>query len=344
MPASRTVSLLNRYKLRIRRKRLLWRAFQKRREFACIQRKTGSIKGNDILLFACLRNEMQRLPHFVEHYRQAGIDHFLFVDNGSSDGSVEFLRQQPDVSIWQTEKSYKASRFGMDWITALQWKYGADHWCVTVDIDELFIYPDWPERNLKQLTADLAKDGCVAMGAMMLDLFPKGPLSTAVVKDKENPVKTIPWFDASGYFAQKHQKMGNVQLQGGPRTRCFFANDPYRGPTLNKVPLVFWRKPYVYVDSTHIALPAHLNRVYDTKGARTEKGVLLHTKFLSDAPERANQEKSRQEHFAYAGSYDDYYDAVAGDPDLWANDSVRFESAEQLISLGLMGRADHTRR
>ena len=330
--------LFKRYKLRLRRKRLLWRAFRKRREITCISRKTGSIKGNDIVLFACLRNEMARLPYFLKHYRSLGVDHFLFVDNGSDDQSETYLNAQSDVSVWKTHDSYKASRFGMDWLTALQWKYGSGHWCVTVDIDELLIFPDWPSRDLKDLTRDLAARGACSMGAMMLDLYPKGPLSTAVCAVDQNPLDVIPWFDAFGYFAQKHSKMGNVQLQGGPRVRCFFADRADRGPTLNKVPLVFWKRGYVYVDSMHIALPARLNAVNDDKTKRRETGALLHTKFLHDAPVRAGLEKQRQEHFAYAGSYDDYYDAVASDPDLWCEESVKFRCAEQLISLGLMSR------
>lgn len=332
------VDLLKRYKLRLRRKRLLWRAFRKRHEISCARRKTGSIKENDILLFACLRNEEQRLPHFLRHYRSIGVDHFLLVDNGSDDESVAYLKEQADVSLWQTQDSYKSSRFGMDWLTALQWKHGSDHWCLTVDVDELLIYPDWPERDLRTLTEDLALRGEIAMGAMMLDLYPKGPLSSAKCLPDQDPLGVIPWFDAYGYFAQKHPKMGNVQLQGGPRVRCFFADRPDRGPTLNKVPLIFWKRQYVYVDSMHIALPAILNRIYDTKAAKKETGVLLHTKFLSDAPRRAALEKSRQQHFAYAGSYDDYYDAVASDPDLWCEISVRFESSNQLVSLGLMSK------
>lgn len=282
---------------------------------------------------------MYRLPHFLRHYRDMGVGHFLFVDNGSDDGSVGYLRRQPDVSLWQTGDSYKASRFGMDWLTALQWKHGANHWCLTVDIDELFVYADWPQRKLKELTKDLDTRGCDAMGALMLDLYPQGPLSQAFCGEDDNPLDVSPWFDAHGYFAQRHPKMSNVQIQGGPRVRCFFAKDPYRGPTLNKVPLVFWRRPYVYVDSMHIVLPAHLNQIYDASGFETEKGVLLHTKFLSDAPKRALLEKSRQEHFAYSGSYDDYYDAVAQDPDMWCETSTRFEGAEQLVSLGLITRA-----
>ncbi len=165
------------YKLRLRRKRLLWRAFRKRHELTRVSRKTGSIKDNDILLFATLRNEMLRLPFFLKHYRRLGVAHFLFVDNGSDDGSTDYLAGQPDVSLWRSDASYKASRFGMDWLTALQWRYGSGHWTVTVDVDELLIYPASETHQLGALTRWLDSQNIPAMGALMLDLYPKGSVT-----------------------------------------------------------------------------------------------------------------------------------------------------------------------
>ena len=85
---------------------------------------------------------MIRLPHFLDYYRRLGVDHFLFVDNGSDDGTAEYLAAQPDVSLWATNHSYRLARFGVDWLGWLQWRYGHGHWCLTVDADELLVYPD----------------------------------------------------------------------------------------------------------------------------------------------------------------------------------------------------------
>ena len=110
---------LQSYRLRLRRRRLELRARRKRRELLSLQDNTNTIHSGDVLLFATVFNEAIRLPYFLEYYRNLGVSHFLIIDNGSSDGSVELLQNQSDVSIWQTEASYKRSRFGVDWITAL---------------------------------------------------------------------------------------------------------------------------------------------------------------------------------------------------------------------------------
>lgn len=327
-----------RYKLRWRRKRYLWRAFRKRRELSEARDRTEKIAPGDILLFATLRNEMMRLPYFLEHYRRLGVAHFLIVENDSDDGTADYLAGQPDVSLWQTRSSYKASRFGMDWLTWLHRTYAHGHWTVTVDADELLVYPGHPHRSLSALTAQLEAHSIPMMGALMLDLYPKGRVDTQSYTAGQDPCDVLNWFDATGYWQQVQPRLGNLWLQGGPRARLFFADDPKRAPTLNKIPLMKWHRSYVYVNSTHNALPAWLNQTYDTENSRKPSAVLLHTKFLPGTAARAAQEKARQEHFSNSTLYDDYYTALTENPDFWCETSVRFESVDQLEALGLMQR------
>lgn len=327
-----------RYKLRWKRKRYLWRAYRKRRELTSAQDRSALIARGDILLFATLRNEMMRLPYFLEHYRRLGVAHFLIVENGSDDGTADYLAAQPDVSLWQTQASYKASRFGMDWLTWLQRKFGHGHWTVTVDADELLVYPGHPNRSLVDLTRSLEAHSIPMMGALMLDLYPKGPVDGQNYVPGQDPREVLHWFDAKGYWQQIQPRLGNLWLQGGPRARLFFADEPKRAPTLNKIPLVKWHRSYVFVNATHNALPARLNQTYDTQNIKKPSGILLHTKFLPGTALRAAEEKSRQEHFSNSALYDDYYTSLTKNPDFWNEASVRLESADQLEALGLMQR------
>lgn len=331
-------TLWSRYKLRLRRKRFLWRGFRSRHKLTPVQNHTRQIAPADILLFATMRNEALRLPYFLQHYRALGVRHFLIVDNGSDDGTLELLKEASDVSVWHTGASYKSARFGMDWLTWLLMRYGHGHWTVTVDADELLIYPDHDTRPLPDLTKWLDAQGHPMMGAMMLDLFPKGSPDDQVYTPGQDPCEVLAWFDAHGYWVQQQPKMGNLWLQGGVRARCFFAKDPARAPTLNKIPLVKWNRRYVFVNSTHNALPCWLNRCYDEPGSQKVSGVLLHTKFLPGSAARARQEQARQEHFSNSSLYDAYYDAVAENPDLWQPESVKFTGWQQLVDLGLMFR------
>ncbi len=328
----------SRYKLRLRRKRLLWRAFRSRRQLIALKDRTAQIARDDILLFATMRNEAPRLPHFLEHYRGLGIGHFLIVDNGSEDDTAAILQDQADVSLWHTQAGYKAARFGMDWMTWLLRRYGHGHWTLTVDADELLIYPHWETRGLGQLTDGLAAEGHPSLGALMLDLFPKGSPDLQHYRPGTDPIETAPWFDSHGYWCERRGRHKAVSIVGGVRARMFFPQAPDFAPVLSKVPLVRWKRSYVYLSSTHVALPPVLNAHHDGGGQERLTGVLLHTKFLPGTGARARIEKARGQQYTRGPAHEAYYDALAEAPDLWEPASVKFSGWQQLVDLGLMFR------
>lgn len=330
-----------RYRLRLKRRRLLWRCLRSRHQLALRVDRTAEIRAQDILLVSVLRNELIRLPHFLQHYRDLGVAQFLIVDNGSTDGSAEFLEAQPDVSLWRTGASYRDSRFGVDWAGWLLMRYGHGHWCLTVDADEILTYPHVNQRNLRELTAWLDQRGERAFGAMMLDMYPKGAIGAVPYMTGTDPFALLNWFDAQGYTWENQPRFRNISIRGGVRKRMFFADEPEHAPHLHKVPLVRWDRRFAYVSSTHIVLPQNLNRVFDARSG-LPSGVLLHSKFLDGAIAKSAEEKQRRQHFTHAERYDAYYDSLIADPDLWCPQSVHYRDGQQLEQLGLMTRGDWT--
>ena len=246
---------LSAYRLRWKRRRLLARAVSKRRELVSVVDRTRTIAPDDILCIAVVRNEAVRLPWFLEHHRRLGVAQFLIVDNASEDGTDAVLAAASDVSLWRTGAGYKASRFGVDWVNWLLARHGHGHWCLTLDADEALVYPYCDTRDLRALTAWLDGQGREMFGAMMLDMYPKGPVGAQPYRAGDDPFKVLEWFDAANYGTRVQAPMGNLWLQGGPRARAFFADDPRRAPTLNKVPLVKWNRCFAYVNSTQSLLP-----------------------------------------------------------------------------------------
>ena len=322
--------------MRWKRRRLLFRALRKRRQLRAVADRTRAIARRDILLFATVRNEAARLPHFLDHYRRLGVRHFLVVDNDSIDGTAALLADAPDVSLWHSAHSYKLSRFGMDWLTWLMIRHGHGHWCLTVDADELLVYPDYEARPLPELTAWLDRAGRRSFGAVMLDLYPRGRLGETPYRAGQDPTEILHWFDAGNYHYKYQPDLANLLVRGGVRGRVFFHERPDRAPTLSKVPLVRWNRRYAYVSSTHSVLPRRLNAVRGAAAGNAPTGILLHTKFLHMVVEKSGEEKYRQEHFANSSLYDGYYDGLAADPCLWTPDSVRLTGWQQLVDLGLM--------
>ncbi|MCF6429655.1 MULTISPECIES: glycosyltransferase family 2 protein [unclassified Leisingera] len=330
------LGLAGAYRMRWKRRRMLWRALRARRQMRKMADRTDQIPANGVLVFIVLRNEISRLPFFLESYRRLGAAHFLVVDNGSDDGSAELLADQPDVSVWQTAASYREARFGLDWLGWLLIRYGHGRWCLTVDADELLVYSGMEEHGLDDLTQNLEQQGRQGFGALMLDLYPKGPLGGQSYAPEQDPCEILQWFDAGPYRAVRQQPMGNLWVQGGARERVFFQEQPERSPTLNKLPLIRWNRRYAYMNSTHSLLPPQMNALYNGPGGTEPSGILLHTKFLPEIVSKSATEKQRQQHFHTPLQFDGYYDGISGTPDLWYSGSVRYQDPEQLAALGLM--------
>ncbi|MFN7002503.1 MAG: glycosyltransferase family 2 protein [Roseinatronobacter sp.] len=320
--------------MRWKRRRLRARAMAKAHELRLI--RSGRIKKGDILLFCTIRNEIERIDWFLHHYRRLGVGHFIFIDNDSTDGTREIVLAAPDTTVYLTQASYRAARFGMDWINWAMLRHGHGAWCVVADADELLIYPHWQTRPLPALTDWLERDGQSVLPAMMLELYPEGPLDAAPCLPGTDPTDVLSWFDAGNYTITHKPLLDCLLIQGGPRARHFFAEAPNRAPTLTKLPLIKWSFHNAWVNSTHSILPRTLNRCFAEEGGERISGVLLHTKFLATVVEKARIEKARGEHFGIAPVFDAYYDQLAHAPKLWCDHSTRFKGWEQLEELGLL--------
>lgn len=328
------------YRLRLQRKRWRFRAFRKRRELSRVADRTDHIREDDILMFCTLRNEKVRLPYFLNYYREMGVNHFLFVDNDSTDGSLDYLAEQSDVSVWHTRASYKRSRFGVDWLNWLQLKYAHGHWALVLDPDEFLVYPFCDTRPLRALTDWLDASSIKSFSAMLLDMYPKGRLDENPYQSGQNPLEIANWFDSGNYTMSRNKRFGNLWIQGGPRARMFFGDKPEKAPALNKIPLVKWDRRYTYVSSTHMLLPRGLNQVYDEWGGEKASGVLLHTKFLDTFTAKAAEELSRGQHYAASVEYKAYAESMKDDPELWCKWSEKYINWRQLEILGLMSKGN----
>ncbi len=326
--------------MRLRRKRRLVRCVKRRRELKPISANTAAIRPYDVLLMSVVRNEKIRLPFFLDYYRKLGVNHFLFVDNDSDDGSLEFLRTQPDVSVWQTKTSYKKAGFGLDWSNYLLRKYAHGHWVLTVDPDEFFIYPFCDTRPISALTDWLDSCAVRSFGTMLIDMYPEGPVDDEPYHEGQDPFEIARWFDAGNYMISKNPEYKNLWIQGGPRARVFFQDNPSKAPALNKIPLVKWDRRYVYISSTHSLLPRGLNQVYDEWGGEKTSGALLHAKLINTLGDKAREEMQRGQHYRGSGEYKAYAKQLEEQPVFRCDWSEQYINWRQLEILGLMSKGN----
>ncbi|MBL1435785.1 MAG: glycosyltransferase family 2 protein [Rhodobacteraceae bacterium] len=326
-------NLARHYRLRLLRKKWQIRTLRRKKDLKNVKMGENHAKTGGIFLFSTMRNEALRLPFFLEYYRKLGVDQFFIVDNGSTDGTTEILNAQPDVSLWHTDTSYRRAKFGVLWLNNLLNEFGHQHWCLVVDVDEIFVYPYHDTRPLSALTDWLAASQISSFASMLVDLYPKDPTP---YKQGQNPLETLTHFDAGNYTQRRNTRFTELWIQGGPRQRLFFRAQPAKAPALNKTPLIFWRKHYVYISSTHILLPRSLNQTYEREGGEKICGALLHTKFLPDLHERAAEELKRGEHYANSAEYLAYSEKKNAIEEMWSAQSTRYANWQQLERLGLI--------
>lgn len=303
--------------------------------FKPVQDHTARIRPGQRLLMTMGRDENPRIPYFLEYYRALGIDHFLFVDNQSESPMADVLTGQPDVSLWHTDEGYAETRYGVDWMNALLSRFAVGHWTLTVDLDEFFVYPFMESRSFGDLVSMLEDLEKPSMFAMMVDMYPEGPISSAHVPVGEAPLRHAPFFDRAGYYQVKsgHE---DTYVRGGPRLRAFNAMNFDSAPALNKIPLVKWHERYAYYLSTHVAYPAFLNHAH--RKFHEPTGALLHFKFVSSFREKIDQAIRLGNHYNGSQEYQKYLDHLKESENytLHGPISARYESSRSLIEHNLM--------
>lgn len=314
----------------------LLRSWKYGRQLKAVLDRTASIRKSDILLFVCARNEAWRMPFFLDYYRKLGVTHFLVVDNGSTDGLQDYLRDQPDCSCWFTTESYKASNFGMDWMNALLRRFGTGHWCVTCDPDEFLVFPHCESRNLHDLAEFLRGENRSSFFCLMLDMYSDKPVSKTHCASGQNPLDVAPYFDRCGIVQSPNPYQGNLFIQGGVRRRMLFRENPGAAPALNKTPLIFWQRHYAYVSSMHMTSMIKLNRPHKPSHI-SPTGCILHFKFLSSLVEKIAEEVDRKQHYGNSVEYRMYGNALEAGQEIYISDiSEKYRDSKQLMELGLM--------
>jgi len=293
---------------------------------------------NSVLLFAAIRNEMLRLPDFLAYYRRLGIGHFCFVDNESTDGSALFLAKQGDCSVWKAAGGYRAANFGIDWLNFLINRHANGRWILAVDADELLVYPHCDTRDLNALTHWLDVQGQKSFSAMQIDLYSRDGQSSSGLLRNGDLLAADLWFDAANYTYSRNPKYRTLWIQGGPRQRRFFAANPENAPALNKIPLVKWRRGYVFVSSAHVLLPSMLNQAYAVDGGERICGGLLHTKLLDDFRKKAEEELGRRQHFSDSREYAAYLAPADSQANFWDRRSSQYQGWQSLENCGLISQ------
>src|SRR5215218_2912763 len=270
----------------------------------------------DELIVVCnVRDARPYVRSFVEHYTSMGVKHMVFLDNGSTDGTVEALKNYDNVTVLRSTLPFRRYKAAMKHY--LIERFGRGRWSLCVDIDELFDYPYSDVVGLGSLLRYLNERSYTAVVAQMLDMFPEEPLAGSREGNlPDEPLKERHHFydvsDISRISMRGHPLFRNNTLEsdevealrGGIRQTLF----GFRA-NLTKFPLVFSDGTVTPFDgSTHWVDNA---RIADLTC------VLLHYKFLDGyLREQAAQAVREEHHYDNSAEYKEYLRVLEGNPTL----------------------------
>jgi glycosyltransferase involved in cell wall biosynthesis/tetratricopeptide (TPR) repeat protein len=291
------------------------------------------ISPGDILCCLVVRNEAMRLPYLLSYYRQKGIDQFLIVDNASTDKTQEYLLAQSDVALWQGNRPFNTVNFGSAWFELLLRKYGINHWCLTIDADEILYYPSCETRSIRELCADLDRQYKRVFTTILLDMYSDQPIQATHYEPGQNFLDVCPYFDRQFFhqetIATDGEFPGQKRYVGGMRERVFGAKGDYY---LNKAPLLKYQPDIVLTGGQHFV------GIADDQIAE-ETGALLHFKYFSSFQDYVSKEVERKQHHLGAFQYQEYAAKLNQTASLTLFDprqSLKLHDSQQLVDLGVM--------
>jgi Glycosyl transferase family 2 len=244
----------------------------------------GRILDVNVNLYAIIRDEMFNLPAFFSHYRDLGVQQFLVLDDGSVDGSSEFLCKQPDCvvltsdirfgsmvdSVALTESgNIRRVRWGKLLKLVIPNRFLRNRYALYVDADEFLILPE-QVGHLSDMFAVLRSNEIDCVAANLVEFYPRG---IAGLEGRETPlsftdlVTLYPYFDAR-CLIEVQEGQQPIKLSRSASARLFhrYWTDQERTELLRKnridaktlksesqkIPILRWREG-VWLSGSHKA-------------------------------------------------------------------------------------------
>ncbi len=256
--------------------------------------------GHGAVVCLVCRNERSRLPFFLKYYRSIGVQEFIIIDNESTDGSQDFLKEEAGVTLF-------ALRFGafphkMRYVNYVLDTLAKGSWVLHVDVDEIIVHPLLDKIKIDQFCDLLGQQAITSVWTPMIDMYP----------DQSASLETYqPGTDYLGY-CDRYDRMASYRLKdigrrfdfrGGPRARLFYSDKLDEAPQCSKTSLLKWEG--VRFASEHMTNNSQISKACVI-------APLLHFKFFDDFSERARKAVEENQHWNDAAEYRVYLKGNSG--------------------------------
>lgn len=171
---------------------------------------TGTAEVGKPYIICVVRNEADKLSHFFDHYNAVGDFNYVFIDNGSTDNSVN-LMEKNNSTVYLAKSQFTTQR-KLCWINKVYSRIPKDSWVLLLDADELLVYDGYENNSLNDVIDTLDENNITICGAVMIDMF------------SHKSVPTSEYFDNYAYFENSFHEEKSYYFKsvyGGIREREF---------------------------------------------------------------------------------------------------------------------------
>jgi glycosyltransferase involved in cell wall biosynthesis len=284
-------------------------------------------KPDEVWMMVVCRNEALRIPFMLDYHFRLGVSRVLLIDNASTDGTPDLVRDDSRIHVFSSSETYRGPLY---WQEPLLRRYARGRWCLVLDADELFAYPDMDTLSLPDLVRRLNAEGAQALHTVFVEMFSQSPISAVHYVQGGDLREAAPFFDPAGFYVKKAYRRvfsgpgSDFIYMGGTRGRVFGEEFG-----CSKVPL-FRYSPEMFLR----------RGLHTIEGARVSghQAAVLHFKYLQDFHEKVVRETARNVYWNGAAEYKAYAALLEKNPDftLWHPGARRYESWRSLADAGLV--------
>ena len=215
-----------------------------------------------VICICIFRNFGDFFQKWIIHYKNIGITKFVLINCGKIEEFDELKKYinslNVDVDFWRWSGVFSCNKECAIKQRIIDF-YGINKWYLLVDSDELFIFPGFLKKNIRDYIVELEQKQVLLTKSLMIDIYPKG--NVLLKKDLDE----WKYIDKSGYCREsKRNKI--PRFYGGMRTRVFGIKSSIQKMSLFKY------TGNEFIANDHFIYPYELNNV-------PLKHVLLHYKF-----------------------------------------------------------------
>jgi hypothetical protein len=282
----------------------------------------------ELVVICVVRNAHIYMNSFIKYYFALGVKHIVFLDNGSTDDTINIASSYNNVTVLKTDLPY--SKYENVMKDYLAQRFSKGRWNLCADIDEFF---DWPFSRIVRLDLLLRYlnvRGYTAVVAQMLDLFSDLPLSQLMDNPDEDITKNYKYYDISNISKTDYEysRLSNDEIKmhwGGIRKALFGTNNGLTKASLVFVgPRIRLFKDWHHVENGYIA---------------NFTCALLHYPFVSSFYDKVRDAAATKRYgYLTSDEYDMYWERLSGESELnfRLETSRRYTSIESLLEEGFL--------